>query len=72
MGAQVFYQLEHCGVKYENKYYVQADGPSFDKSAWTDVKFTLGLDFPNLPYFMDGDYSLTETAAIHKYIAAKW
>ena len=27
--------------------------PTFDRSAWMDVKFTLGLDFPNLPYYIE-------------------
>jgi glutathione S-transferase len=28
----------------------------------------LGLDFPNLPYLIDGDFKLTETSAISFYI----
>ena len=28
--------------------------------------------FPNLPYLIDGDFTLTETAAIMKYISHKW
>ena len=28
--------------------------------------------YPNLPYLIDGDFTLTETAAIMKYIARKW
>ena len=32
----------------------------------------LGLEFPNLPYFIDGKFSCTESAAIMKYIAKKW
>jgi len=36
-------------------------------------KFALGLAFPNLPYFIDGeDVKLTETAAIMQYISSKW
>jgi glutathione S-transferase len=36
------------------------------------VKFTLGLDHPNLPYLIDEDVKLTEGPAIMKYICHKW
>ena len=32
----------------------------------------MGLDFPNLPYFIDGDVRISEHMAIHQYIAEKW
>lgn len=36
-------------------------------------KKALGIDFPNLPHFIDTDgYAVTEALAIHEYIAAKW
>ena len=50
--------------------YEQADDLSTQD--WLSKKFNLGLDFPNLPYFKDGDLSLTESIAIHRYIADKW
>jgi len=28
--------------------------PDFDKSSYRNVKDSLGLDFPNLPYYIDG------------------
>ena len=34
-------------------------------------KFSTSPFFPNLPYFIDGDFKMTETIAIHKYIADK-
>ena len=32
----------------------------------------MGLEFPNLPYFIDGNLKMTETKAIHQYVADKW
>merc|ERR1711988_1800433 len=34
-------------------------------------KFSFGLDFPNLPYYIDGDIKLTQSNAILRYIARK-
>ena len=39
-------------------------GPSWH----TDDKFKLGLDFPNLPYYVDKDVKLTQSLAILRYI----
>jgi glutathione S-transferase len=30
------------------------------------------LDFPNLPYLIDGDYNVTESSAIQRYIIKRW
>ncbi len=45
--------LEYTGMKYEDKKLACGPAPTFDRSAWTDQKFSLGLDFPNLPYYID-------------------
>ena len=73
MGAGIRYQLEHCGVNYDLDEFEQG-GPEtgFSRDEWLDVKFTKGLDFPNLPYPIDGSFKMTETHAIHRYIAEKW
>ena len=50
---------------------------------WEDVKYNtkpewfqkakgeVPLDFPNLPYLIDGDFNLTETTAIAYYIIGR-
>ncbi len=49
--------LEYVGIEYENVMYKTGPAPDYDRSEWTKVKFTLGLDFPNLPYYIDGNQS---------------
>ncbi|XP_046646752.1 glutathione S-transferase Mu 3-like [Daphnia pulicaria] len=61
--------LKYTQTEFEDKRYVV--GPGFDKSCWFDVKYSLGLDFPNLPYYVDGDVKLTQSNAILRYIAGK-
>ncbi|KAJ6659468.1 hypothetical protein lerEdw1_018702 [Lerista edwardsae] len=38
---------------------------------WTNEKNKLGLDFPNLPYLIDGDTKITHSNAILRYLARK-
>ncbi|XP_078248896.1 glutathione S-transferase Mu 1-like isoform X3 [Pogona vitticeps] len=45
--------------------------PEFDLSQWTSVKEKLGLDFPNIPYLIDGERKITQSNAIMRYLARK-
>ncbi|XP_041953826.1 glutathione S-transferase Mu 3-like [Alosa sapidissima] len=63
--------LEYTGTKYEDKFYVCGEAPNYDKSCWLDNKFKLGMDFPNLPYLVDGDRKIVQSNAIMRYIARK-
>ncbi|KAM5293642.1 glutathione S-transferase Mu 4-like [Glossophaga mutica] len=63
--------LEYTDSSYEEKRYTMGDAPDFDRSQWLSEKFKLGLDFPNLPYLIDGAYRLTQSNAILRYIARK-
>ena len=63
--------LHYTNTPFEDVLYVQGDGPEFSRKEWFDVKFNLGLDFPNLPYYIAGDVKLTESSAIIRYIADK-
>ena len=42
-----------------------------DREAWFKDKETMGFDFPNLPYVIDGDIKLTESNALVPYFAHK-
>jgi len=69
---QIRLLLVYCGVDFEDAFYEQGDGPEFSRESWRSVKETLGLAFPNLPYFIDGPVSLTQSLAIMRYVAGKW
>ena len=72
LASQIRYEMVFLGLDFAEHQYEQGDAPDFDRSSWLNVKDTLGLQFPNLPYFLDGNLKLTETNAIMKYIAAKY
>ena len=58
--------LAYSGVEFEDVLYTE-------RGAWFDNdKKTLGLSFPNIPYLLDGDFSLTESFAIQRYIVRRW
>ncbi|GIY60397.1 glutathione S-transferase [Caerostris extrusa] len=45
---------------------------AFGTDDWQNDKRALGLDFPNLPYFIDGDVKLTQSITIMRYLAEKY
>ncbi|XP_028735244.1 glutathione S-transferase Mu 1 [Peromyscus leucopus] len=63
--------LEYTDSSYEEKRYTMGDAPDYDRSQWLSEKFKLGLDFPNLPYLIDGSHKITQSNAILRYIARK-
>uniref|UniRef100_A0A8D2D0E9 Glutathione S-transferase n=1 Tax=Sciurus vulgaris TaxID=55149 RepID=A0A8D2D0E9_SCIVU len=63
--------LEYTDSSYDEKRYTMGDAPDYDRSQWLNEKFKLGLDFPNLPYLIDGIHRITQSNAILRYIARK-
>uniref|UniRef100_F1SL35 Glutathione S-transferase n=1 Tax=Sus scrofa TaxID=9823 RepID=F1SL35_PIG len=63
--------LEYTGSNYEERKYMMGDPPDYDRSQWLNERSKLGLDFPNLPYLIDGPHKLTQSNAILRYIARK-
>ncbi|GBN57158.1 Glutathione S-transferase Mu 1 [Araneus ventricosus] len=59
--------LLHCkNVDFENKTYVHGT------DNWQKDKFNLGLDFPNLPYYIEDDIKISQSTAILRYLARKY
>lgn len=63
--------LHYVGEEYHDEQYEQGDAPDYNRKAWTDVKNSLGLPIPNLPYYIDGDIKVTQSNAILRYIGRK-
>ena len=72
LGRPVLLIAEYVKAPHEYKAYEEGDGPEFSKESWLQEKNTLGFDFPNLPYLIDGDFKLTESFAIMEYLAKKY
>ena len=46
--------LEYAGADWREVQESCEGPPNYSKAEWLAKKFTLGLDFPNLPYMIDG------------------
>ena len=58
--------LVYAGVDFVDKRY-----ESSERAVWLSDKPNLGLDFPNIPYYIDGDLKISQSMAILKYLARK-
>lgn len=63
--------LGYLGEDFEDKMFSCGEAPDFDKTCWTNIRETLGFDFPNLPYLTDGDIKITQSNAIMRYLGRK-
>jgi glutathione S-transferase len=67
-GQPIRFLLAYLKVDHEEKIYSSDN----DGKAWFDEKFKLGLDFPNVPYWIDEKVRLTERTAILKHVSRKY
>jgi len=65
-GNPARYLLNYAKVQYDEKTYI------IGEDEWKNSKGNLGMDFPNLPYLICDDFKISETLAVHQYIAAKF
>lgn len=52
--------LYHVNATFIDKRYQFGFTPETLKAEWIVDRHNLGLDFPNLPYYIDGDLKLTQ------------
>jgi len=64
--------LGYAKADFEDRHYECGDAPDYDRSCWTNVKQSFGLDFPNLPYLLDSDVKITQSNAIMRYLGRKF
>ena len=57
LGQPVRMLLAHQGVDHEDTVYTMEGSATW----FEDHKLNMGLDFPNLPYYVDGDLKLTQS-----------
>lgn len=70
-GSAIQNLLRYVGVEYENRVY-PLEPPTFSREKWLQSKYSLGLNFPNLPYLIDGQLKMTQSLAILKYLGRKY
>uniref|UniRef100_A0A131XW14 Glutathione S-transferase n=1 Tax=Ixodes ricinus TaxID=34613 RepID=A0A131XW14_IXORI len=63
--------LVYKDVAFVDKRYSYGAPPDYAGAEWQADKFSLGLKFPNLPYYIDGDVTLTQSIAILRYLGRK-
>jgi len=63
--------LAYSETPFEDKKYAYGPAPKFDRTAWLKEKNMLGLDFPNLPYYIEDNVKLTQSITIMRYLARK-
>jgi glutathione S-transferase len=71
-GQPIRLLLEHAGADWVEEAHHLGGPPDFSRQHWLDLKPTLPLDFPNLPYLYDGDVRISQSLAIQRYLARKF
>lgn len=62
--------LHHLGVDFEDKQYEFGD--ETPGTCWEDCNTSLGMVFPNLPYWKTDAYTLSESPSVVRSICRKY
>lgn len=63
--------LAYVEEEFEDKFYYVGPAPDYNKDGWYNDKYNLGLDFPNLPYYIDEKVKLSQSHTILRYLNRK-
>lgn len=63
--------LHYIGQDFDDVKFEMGEGPEFNKEEWLSKKFTFGLEFPNIPLYIDGDVKISQSNAIIRYLGRK-
>ncbi|KAL4478046.1 hypothetical protein ABPG72_013485 [Tetrahymena utriculariae] len=66
LAQPIRFLLAYLGVQYTDKHYTKGE------DWFENDKKNLGMDFPNIPYFIDNDIKISESSAIPFYIIKKY
>jgi glutathione S-transferase len=62
LGQFIRHLLAYTGTDFQEVQYDNQD------KWFKEEKGSLGFDFPNLPYLIDGEFKITESIAVAKYV----
>ena len=65
-GNATRYVLAYSGAQWENQMLTMGG------DEWPALKSGGTIDFPNLPFLIDGDVNVTETVAVQRYVCDKF
>ncbi|KAI1289352.1 Glutathione S-transferase [Halotydeus destructor] len=67
------YVLHQAGADFQDHRYPIGPGPDYAGSeVWLANMDNLGLDFPNMPYYIEGDLRVTQSLTILRHVARKY
>lgn len=72
IGTPIRFLMEYVGEKYEEVMYECGEAPDYSRDCWYKVKYSFGLDFPNLPYYFDDKVKISQSNAILRYLGRKY
>jgi len=71
LASPIRYLLNYVGQEFEDKKYTIGAAPDWARPEWLADKESLGIEFANLPYYIDGEVKLAQSLTILRHLARK-